>query len=152
MKKVELTKGKFAIVDNEDFEFVNQWKWSFDGLYAVRGHYLGEVNGKDKYKKIYLHREINETLDNMETDHINRNKLDNRRCNLRSVTKGQNNRNRDAFINNIVGVSGVHWYSKLNKYRASIGLNKKRIHLGYFTNLKEAVFARKQAERRYYAI
>ena len=151
MKKIPLTKGKFAIVDDEDFEFVNQWKWSFDRLYAVRGHYLGNINGKDKYKKIYLHRIINKTPMGIETDHINKNKLDNQRSNLRNATRSQNGRNRDAY-GKTAKISGVHWYKKLRKYRALLGLNKKRLHLGYFLNINEAIKARKEAELKYYAI
>jgi len=150
MKELTLTKGKFAIVDDEDFEYLNQWKWSFDDLYAVRGEYLGKVEGKDKYKKIYLHKVINQTPKGLETDHINQNKLDNRRCNLRTVTKSQNNRNRTCCVKNICGVIGVNWYKQTKKYCARIVIDGKKIHLGYFTNIGDAILARKEAERLYF--
>lgn len=152
MKKIKLTKGKYALVDDEDFEFVSRWKWSFDGHYAIRGHYLGRIDGKDKYRKIYLHREINKTEVGMETDHINRDKLDNRKMNLRSATKGQNSRNHPAHKNNITGICGVSLYRGYKKYCSRIVVNKKRIHLGYFININDAIFARKQAEQKYHAI
>jgi len=157
MKKIPLTKGKFAIVDDENFNYLNQWKWSFNGQYAVRGkfiEYLGRQNGHSKcrYKRVYMHREINKTSNGMETDHINRNKLDNRKNNLRDVTRGQNSRNHDAHKNNITGIVGVNWYKQIKRFRASIGVNKKRIHLGYFLNIQDAIKIRKQAEQKYYAI
>jgi hypothetical protein len=152
MKKISLTKGKFALIDDADYDFVNQWKWSFDGSYAVRGHYLGNINGKDKYKKIYLHRVINETLKGFETDHINKNKLDNRRCNLRSATKGQNSRNHNAHKNNITGICGVVWNNNVNKYRVRITVNKKIFNLGYFNDINKAIKVRIKAEKKYYAI
>jgi len=149
MKEITLTKGKLAVVDDDEFEFITQWKWSFDGSYAVRGHYLGRKNGKDKYKKIYLHRVLNKTPKGLETDHINKDKLDNRKENLRSVTKSQNGRNRDAYKNNKTKVCGVGWYDKIKKYRASIVFDKKRIHLGYFININDAASARRTAEKLY---
>ena len=152
MKKIKLTKGKYALVDDEDFDYINQWKWSFNGSYAVRGKYIGRVNGKDRYERIYLHRDLNKTPKGMETDHINRNKLDNRRCNLRTVTKSKNNNNRDAYKNNICGVCGVNWYKQMKKYCSRIVVNGKRMHLGYFDNLEDAIKARKKAEDTYCAI
>lgn len=152
MRKLQLTKGKVAIVDDEDYEFLSKWKWSFSGEYAVRGVYLGKLNGKARYKRVYLHRLINNTPDDLETDHINRDKLDNRKANLRTVNRGQNNRNRDGYKNNLVGVAGINWYGSLGKYRALIVVNKARIHLGYFDRVEEAIAIRKLAEQKYYAI
>lgn len=152
MRKLQLTKGKVAIVDDEDYEFLSKWKWSFSGEYAVRGVYLGKLNGKARYKRVYLHRLINNTPDDLETDHINRDKLDNRKANLRTVNRGQNNRNRDGYKNNLVGVAGINWYGSLGKYRALIVVNKTRIHLGYFDRVEEAIAIRKLAEQKYYAI
>lgn len=149
MKKIKLTKGKVALIDNEDFEMVNKWKWSFNGSYAVRGEYLGRVDGKDKYKRIYLHRVINKTPLGLETDHINKNKLDNRRKNLRSVTKGINNNNRDAYKNNLTGVSCVSFLKKLNKYRVRVTVDKKVMNLGYYSNIKEAIKVRNNTKRIY---
>jgi hypothetical protein len=152
MKQLELTKGKFAIIDDEDYEYLSQWKWSFDDLYAVRGEYLGKLEGKYKYKKIYMHKVINQTPKGLETDHINHDKLDNRRCNLRSVTKSQNNRNRTVYKKNISGVIGVNWYKQTQRYNAFITINGKRIHLGYYINFEDAVLARKKAEELYFSI
>jgi hypothetical protein len=115
----------------------------------MREQYIGRVNGKDKYKKIYLHRVINQTPLKMETDHINRNKLDNRKNNLRTADRSQNAANHNAHKNNITGVCGVNWYGIIGKYRAFIVRNKKRISLGYFINLEDAVAARKKGEIMY---
>lgn len=154
MKEIPLTQGRVAIVDDEDFRFVSQWKWSFDGQYAVRGQfteYLGRQNGHSwcRNQKIYLHREINRTPPGLETDHINRDKLDNRKGNLRSVTRGGNSRNHDAHRNNVTGVCGVNWYNAIKKFRASIVVNRTRVHLGYFADLTAATQARKEAEEQY---
>lgn len=152
MRKIKLTKGKYALVDAEDFEYLNQWKWSFDGSYAVRGRYLGKKIEKYKYEKIYLHRVINKTPKGFETDHINGNKLDNRKINLRSAKRSLNNINRHGQRNNTSGVQGVYWDSSTRKWRAEIGFCKKNIKLGRFINIQDAKIAREQAERRYYGI
>jgi hypothetical protein len=149
MREIQLTKNKVAIIDDEDFELVSKWKWSFDGNYAVRGKYIGNVNGKDKYKKIYLHREINKTQDNLETDHINKNKLDNRRSNLRSVTKGINSNNHGAHKNNSTGICGVTWSKSAKKFNTRIFFQGKKYHLGYFTKIEDAILARELAEKKY---
>lgn len=149
MKKIPLTKGKFALVDDEDFDYLGQWKWSFSGQYAVRGAYLGRIDGKDRYRRVYMHRDINKTPRGMETDHINQDKLDNRKTNLRSVNKGQNNRNRKAYKCNVTGIVGVVWYKQTQRYCAQIVIDKKRKHLGYYVNINDAIQARKAAEQLY---
>lgn len=146
MKKIKLNKDYFALVDNEDFDYLNQWKWHYLKGYAMRNNY---VNGK-RQKKILMHRVINNTPEGFETDHINHNRLDNRRKNLRSVTTQQNQRNASLAKNNKSGFIGVHFYKRVNKWIAYIWKDYKKIHLGYFTNLEDAILARRDAERKYW--
>ena len=85
---IELTQGKLAIVDDEDFESVNQFKW-----YAIRGKttYYAQrsIQRKGKRSSIYMHRLILDTPFDMDSHHINGNGLDNRRCNLRVCSRLQ---------------------------------------------------------------
>ena len=144
MKKIKLTKGKFALVDDSDFEWINQWHWYLsDKGYAIR-----EFKGKP----INMHRLINNTPKGLETDHINRNRIDNRRENLRTVTKSQNATFlRSIGKNNTSGRIGVYWRKERKKWRVQISINKKYIYLGHFNDIKEAMTVRKNAERIYYA-
>lgn len=84
----------FATIDDSDYELVSQYKWFLIKGYAVTQKYLGGGRKNAKYKTIQMHKLINDTPDGLETDHINRDKLDNRRSNLRSVTKSENMLNR----------------------------------------------------------
>ena len=79
-------------------------------------------------------------------DHINHNGLDNRLSNLRDVTNQQNQYNTKLFKNNTSGVMGVRWYKRTQKWRAQIN---RTVHLGYFSDFRDAVAARKVAERKY---
>jgi len=144
MKVIKLTQGKFAIVDDEDFEFLNQWKWYFDNRgYAVR---------KPKSGLIQMHILINKTPKGLFTDHINRNPLDNRRINLRTVTKQQNQANHKIFVTNTSGISGVRWNKIKKRWTAVISYFDKTIWLGQYKELQTAILAREQAERKYHAI
>jgi hypothetical protein len=143
MKKIKLTKGKWAMVDDEDFDYLNQWKWWCDSSgYAVR-----DIGGRKNKKRILMHRLINKTVDKMYTDHINRNTLDNRKKNLRSVTNSENLLNSGLPKNNTSGHRGIDWYK--NRWVARIKINYKGLYLGRFKTLKEAVNARKTAEKLY---
>jgi len=85
-----------------------------------------------------------------EIDHINRIRDDDRWCNLRVVTRQQNNRNQNIQKNNTSGIKGVHWIQRLNKWQARIWINKKTVSLGCFNNIEEAAKARKEAEIEYF--
>lgn len=103
-------------------------------------------------KTIFMHRIINNTPEGMFTDHINRNKLDNRKENLRTVTEKQNKYNRPVQKNNSSGYAGVHFDKNKKKWCASISINNKTKYLGRYINKEDAIFHRKLAERLYYAI
>lgn len=81
-----------------------------------------------------------------EIDHINGARSDNRRTNLRDVTSKQNRRNVTLYSNNVSGVVGVRWDQHRQQWHASIQLDGRRPHLGYFETKEEAVLARKRAE------
>jgi hypothetical protein len=84
-------------------------------------------------------------------DHINRNRSDNRISNLREVTNKQNLQNAGKYSHNTSGHSGVSWHKQRSKWVAQIKHNHKVIHLGYFTNIEDAIAARKAAEKLYWA-
>ena len=139
--KIKLTNGMFVLVDVEDFEFLNQWKWDFDGRYARR---------REKGVKIYMHRVINNTPPGKHTDHINRDKLDNRRSNLRAIYPKWNTRNTGIRDTNRSGHTGIWFWKERNKWEAYISADYKKIHLGLFKDMDDAIEARKQAERIYW--
>ena len=85
-----------------------------------------------------------------EYDHANRNRLDNRRCNLRLASKSDNARNHSKGINNTSGFIGVSWRKDFQVWSAYIIVNEKQIHLGYFNELTDAVIQRLNAELKYF--
>lgn len=133
MKKISLSKGLEAIVDDEDFESLSQYKWRFDGRYATR---LGDS------KKVYMHRAIAGNDSTLDTDHINRDKLDNRKSNLRICTRTVNNFNQPIRADNTSGYKGISWRKDSKKWRARVVQNGKEIRLGLFKDLREAIIAR----------
>jgi hypothetical protein len=142
-KRIELTKGKFAIVDDEDFDFLSQWKWWIDSQgYAVR-----DEGGRKNKRRILMHRFLNNTPDGYHTDHLNRKKLDNRRSNLMTRTCSQNILNSKLSKRNTSGFKGVEWYK--NRWVARIKIGYKNIYLGRFKNIADAIKARQEAELKY---
>ena len=84
-------------------------------------------------------------------DHINRNRSDNRRANLREVTNKQNLQNAGKRSDNTSGHPGIYWHKQRSKWVARIMHNQKHIHLGCFNTLEEAISARKAAEKLYWS-
>ena len=142
MAEIKLTKGKVTIIDDEDFDYLNQWKWYYNSGYAVRGF----------PKRILMHRLINKTPIYLETDHINRNKLDNRKSNLRNVTSQENNFNTTIRKDNTSGIKGVWWHDKIKRWRVQLNISGIRLYFGSYTNLSEAISVRKDVEKIYHAI
>lgn len=130
MRRIKLTQGKFAIVDDEDFDWLSHWSWHLaaGGRYARTG-----VGPRKNHKKIYMHRLILKAKKGQEVDHINQNKLDNRKSNLRFVNRSLNNLNNfNPRKDNTSGYRGVSLDKRTNLYRARIKIGLKTEWLGYF--------------------
>lgn len=148
MKKIPLTKGKFAIVDDRDYELLNKHKWLATNRYAARAeHYYNEI-GKRKQKWIYMHRFIANAPDRMEVDHINRNTFDNRRSNLRVATHQQNSFNHPGYGNR--GVTKVTNRPLKKPYCVRLMIGGKNLYLGYYKTLGKARQVWKEAAEKYY--
>lgn len=137
-KQIPLTQGKFAIVDDKNYEWLNQWKWHA----AKRGctFYAERVTSRrlGKQKSISMHREILNVSKGQEADHINHNGLDNRELNLRIVTRTQNMQNRRLLTRGTSPYKGVCWNKRARKWYGCIQSNGKWIYLGTYDNEIEA--------------
>lgn len=145
MKKILLTQGKVVLVDDEDFERLNQVKWCAmkgrNTFYAVRNS--STVNGKRHL--IYMHHEIiGKPPIRFKTDHRDGNGLNNQRNNLRHITSRQNCQNR-INITKSSQYPGVYWFKQYKKWAARIRINGIKKHLGYFMNEFDAFNAYRQA-------
>ncbi len=130
MKYIPLTQGKFAIVDDEDYDWLMQWKWC-----AFRRIYKGVIYGftavrhcrcpfrPNKSYIIFMHRMIMSTPQGMDTDHINADALDNRKCNLRICTHSENMQNSRSFYGSSK-FKGVYWDKTGKKWRPQITKNR----------------------------
>jgi hypothetical protein len=147
MKQIPLTRGKYAIIDDEDFTFLNQWKWycSSSG-YANRSIRLG-AGGKKKI--IHMHRLISNCPSGQQVDHRDLNRLNNQKSNLRICNQSQNEMNKNIRRDNTTGYRGISLNG--NKYiRARINVGGRQIHLGYFPDLISAAQARDTATKKYF--
>ncbi len=133
VKTIPLTKGKFAIVDAEDYDFLMQWKWCFSRRYAA------SWGGKENPQMMAMHRVINKTPHGLYTDHINGNGLDNRKENLRTATPSQNLINSPA--SGISKYKGVSWHKRDKKWQVFIQKNGQRSFVGNYRNEELASLA-----------
>lgn len=142
-KIIPLTKGKVAIVDDEDFEWLSKFKWCFDCGYAAR-----RTTKKEGMKLVYMHRYMSNVPNDMEIDHINGDKLDNRRENLRICTHSENVLNQPIHKNSKTGKKGV--FKHQGKFVAAIRINNKKIYIGIYSTVDEASKAYDEAAKKYH--
>lgn len=133
---VPLSGGRFALIDSADAVEVGRYSWSIDstGAYARRG--VQDADGRTK--TIFMHRELTKAPPGMEVDHVNRDGLDNRRANLRLCTPSQNQRNRGKDRSNSSGFKGVSHYKRNGRWRATITIHGKFLHIGLYDTPEEA--------------
>lgn len=128
-------------IDIDDYERVSKHNWNVGS-----GNYIKSWINK---KYIKLHRFIMNAPDGMNVDHINHNKLDNRKSQLRVCTFEQNLMNQKKYKNNSSGYKGVSWH-KNKKWVAQIQINGKRKNLGYFETKEDAAEAYNEAAKNIY--
>lgn len=132
MKKIPLTQGKFAIVDDFNYEWLNQWRWQ-----AQKGNETYYARGYIDGKMIYMHRLILGAKDGQFIDHKDHNGLDNSITNIRFCTVAENQHNKKSNKNSTSKYKGVSWNKQVKKWRATI----KNITIGQYKSEKNAAIA-----------
>ena len=126
---IPLTRGKFAIVDADDYLHLSKHTWFAEGTskncYAVR---------KENGRSIKMHRQIMNAPAHLVVDHIDHNGLNNRKENFRVCTFAENCRNMRSTASKTSRYKGVHWNKRMGKWAAQITFENKNYHLGYFTD------------------
>ena len=151
--EIPLTRGQVAIIDAEDFEWLSQFQWHAHWNHSSKHYYArtytDEIVSYGR-KLESMHRLIMKAKPWEIVDHINGNGLDNRKENLRIVTKRENAINCKINKANTSGVMGVSFDKNRNKFMAYITVNKGFKNLGRFDSFEEATKARKDAEKLYF--
>jgi len=148
---IPLTKGKSAIVDFEDYEYLRLWKWRSHGKgYASRANNFKDENEIWRSRSLLMHRVIMKASGNAFVDHIDNDTLNNRKANLRFCSGSENAMNRGKLGSNTSGYKGVVWHKKAGKWRGKIGIRGKSIHLGLFETAIEAAKAYNTAAMKFH--
>ncbi len=129
--QIPLTSGKAALIDAVDYPKICGYKWRFHSGYARAFKYNPSTQKNDA---IHMSHLIMPCPPGMEIDHINRDRLDNRKCNLRVVTRSQNCANRGSFKNSVSQYKGVHWNKKMELWEAAIRKDGIQTAIGAFND------------------
>lgn len=151
MKEIQLSQGKVAIIDDEDYEIVSQYKWFYNERYAKTTIH---------YKKVYLHKFIINPPAGYLVDHKDGNTLNNTRNNLRICTHVGNCQNRPGKTNSTSTYKGVSLFRSKKKikdkvytyqaWQAHIMVNGKAISLGKHKNEIDAAIAYNEAAKKHH--
>lgn len=146
MRKIPLTRGLVAIVDDEDYPRLAQHKWSSSHVRS-RTYALREVRDG---QRLYMHREIARPGIGRQVDHVNGDGLDNRRANLRLASGSQNRANTVRRSHNTSGFKGVSRQKGDRRWRAQITVGGHNLYLGDFAGPREAARAYDQAALKFF--
>ncbi|MBV8176367.1 MAG: HNH endonuclease [Verrucomicrobia bacterium] len=136
VKRLELTRGYYALLDAEDYEFASRFRWRA----VTKGKWTyayGRVDGED----MFMHRALLKAKPGEQVDHENSNGLDNRRRNLRLCTQPKNSRNQKVGAHNTTGFKGVRYSKRYRNWRATIGIMNRNYSLGSYATKIEAAIA-----------
>jgi hypothetical protein len=144
-RKIPLSGDRYCIIEAGDYERFRIWKWRLVAGYVSRSTRVGGKN-----RNVSMHREILGLAygDKRQGHHINHNPLDNRRSNLRIVTAQQNSTDQRKKAS-ASGLKGASWRKDAKRWRASIMVNYRTIHLGYYDSAEAAHAAYRIAAVRY---
>lgn len=148
MKEIALTRGKVALVDDEDYEYLAKWKWHVDNNGYARRNVRVCIG---RQRAVIMHRELaGVTSSTVDVDHINRDKLDNRRCNLRPCTRRENALNVGKRKRATSRFKGVHWVKHVRKWQARITVHQATQNLGLFSHELDAARAYNKAAQKHF--
>lgn len=132
--------------DLEDYDKIKNYCW----YESKRGYIESRIKENNKYRSVSLHRLVLNADNSEKVDHIKHNTKDCRKEMLRIVTDSQNSMNKRIYKNNTSGYTGVIFNKRMSKWISYIGKNNKRIYLGSFESIEDAVKVRKDAEIKYF--
>lgn len=145
MKNIILTDGSTCLVDDEDYDYLSKYTW-----YNIKGYARSSKMKQGKTTNIAIHRLITNCPKGKVVDHINRNPLDNRKCNLRICTQKGNIANSKIFSNNTTGYKGVSFNKKQKTYLSHINVDQRQLYLGNFETAEDAANAYNNAAILYF--
>lgn len=153
MRKIPLGLGKYTLVDDADYEWLNQYMWFLGaGGYVINAIRRSQLCNVPLSPITQIHRLILglEPWDKRQTDHINHNPKDNRRCNLRICTRAENQHNQKIRSGGTSRFKGVCWNKRDKKWMATIKVDGQTKYLGNFQKEKYAAQAYNLAAKRHF--
>ena len=152
MKRIPLTQGQFALVDDEDYEKLSQYKWHARWNKTSNTFYADRHTRKSdgRRTKIQMHREIMDASPGLDVDHIDHNGLNNTKSNLRLITHRQNSYGNIRHKRGSSRFKGVNWDKQHQQWRAQIYVNKRKVNLGTFNSEIDAACAYDAAAAKHF--
>jgi len=147
-KRIPLTQGQFTIVDDNMYDYLNQWKWH--AAKTTCGGYRAVRSDNINNKCVLMSREIMGFPKRKVVDHIDHNMLNNQGSNIRACSYSQNNQNRLKIKLCSSKYKGVCWHKHSNKWQVKITVNKKRIQIGLYTDAIEGAKAYDKKAKKYF--